>query len=373
MIIFRYLFKEIYFSLLAITLVLLVILLTNELAHYLNLFGKGYFTMLDVMKIMSTQIPLLLGYLIPLGFYLAILFGFGRLYMNYEMVVLFSCGLSQIKLFGMVMAIASLVCFIVAGLLLWVEPAMEKIQFKIINQAIAHASVEKIMPKQFNLITWNSVFYAEHRSIKHQKLRNVFLAIYNDDRNIKNKLDWDVAFAKEASERRLPNNPANNFLIFNDGYRYVGQPGDKKYEIMKYKTYGISLPSPVPHNNGWPLSATTASLFKLGTKNAAASAVLQWRMSMPISVIILALIAFSFSKMDPRSGKFKKIFPAILLFSIYFDLIYMCRHWIKKGVLNPHIGIWWLHGIMLLLAIFLLMYQFYGNRIRYLLHMKKLS
>jgi lipopolysaccharide export system permease protein len=87
MIIFRYIFREIYSYLLAITSVLLIIFITNQFERYLHNAALGNITMLAVMKVMMLQVPLLIAYLLPLGFYLAVLLAFGRMYIDNEMTV----------------------------------------------------------------------------------------------------------------------------------------------------------------------------------------------------------------------------------------------------------------------------------------------
>ena len=88
MIIFRYLCRELFSHLLAITVVLLMILITNQFVHYLKGAASGEITMTAVIQMVSLQVPLLLGYLLPLALYLSILIAYGRLHVDHEMVVL---------------------------------------------------------------------------------------------------------------------------------------------------------------------------------------------------------------------------------------------------------------------------------------------
>ena len=83
-------------------------------------------------------------------------------------------------------------------------------------------------------------------------------------------------------------------------------------------------------------------------------------MAMPVSVLVLALLAFPLSRVNPRRGKFSQLLPAILLYILYGNLLFLGRAWVRKGILSFDVGMWWVHGLMLLIAIGLLIY----NRVR---------
>src|SRR3990167_802916 len=108
-IIFRYFSKEVLATLLATTLILLIIFITNQFVHYLSDAADGKITTQAVMKVMSLQVPLLLGYLLPLSLFLGLLLTLGRLYVDHEMVVLSSCGVSRAQVIVMVMWLATIV------------------------------------------------------------------------------------------------------------------------------------------------------------------------------------------------------------------------------------------------------------------------
>ena len=90
---------------------------------------------------------------------------------------------------------------------------------------------------------------------------------------------------------------------------------------------------------------------------------LQWRLAMPISVILFTLLAFPLSEVKPRSGKFARLFPAILIYIAYADLMFLGRAWIHRGAINPVLGLWWIHGAALLLALLLNGFQIGWRRV----------
>ena len=108
MIIARYLHREILRSTLVITGILLLIFICNQFVRYLSDAAIGRLTGHAVLEMMLIQVPLLAGFMLPLGFFLGLLLSCGRLYAEREMTILSSCGVSQWQLVKMTMKVALL-------------------------------------------------------------------------------------------------------------------------------------------------------------------------------------------------------------------------------------------------------------------------
>ncbi|MDX1481658.1 MAG: LptF/LptG family permease, partial [Woeseiaceae bacterium] len=104
-----------------------------------------------------------------------------------------------------------------------------------------------------------------------------------------------------------------------------------------------------------PAAMPTTEL--IGSTAAEEAAELQWRVSIPLATFILGLLAFPLSRSQPRQGRYGRIAIGLLVFIIYFNLLSAGRAWIENGTVTPEVGIWWVHGVMLLLALFLLARQ----------------
>ena len=84
---------------------------------------------------------------------------------------------------------------------------------------------------------------------------------------------------------------------------------------------------------------------------------LQWRIGVPLSTIILAVFAVPLSRSQPRSGRYGRLAVGLLVFIIYFNLLSAAKAWIEKGEIDPSLGLWWVHGVVLLAALLLLALQ----------------
>jgi lipopolysaccharide export system permease protein len=155
------------------------------------------------------------------------------------------------------------------------------------------------------------------------------------------------------------------FLILNDGYRYMGKPGEAELQVTDFVEYGQRLKdiNPAVRKHKKTDARTMQELMK--SKHLEDKATFQWRVSLAILVPIIALIAQALSKTNHRRGRYVKMLPAFLVYIIYLVMLNAARDAIEKGDLPLAVGMWWVHGLFLLLALLLL---FGGDWLRWLKH-----
>jgi len=145
----------------------------------------------------------------------------------------------------------------------------------------------------------------------------------------------------------------NEYLIFSDGQTSIGQPGDAGYTITEFKRQGVLRPKTTL---GEPrLERASKSLKQLlASDDLGDMAEVQWRISIPLAALLLALLAVPLSYTSPREGRFGKIVIAILIYIPYANLLVLTRKWIANGSMSPWIGLWPVHLAVLALVVYLL-------------------
>ena len=88
----------------------------------------------------------------------------------------------------------------------------------------------------------------------------------------------------------------------------------------------------------------------------------QWRFTLPLVTIILALLAIPLSRSRPRQGKFSKMAVALLVFALYYNLINIAKTWVDQGRIPEFPGIWVAHAIPAILLLILLMQPYIKYR-----------
>jgi len=73
----------------------------------------------------------------------------------------------------------------------------------------------------------------------------------------------------------------------------------------------------------------------------------QWRLSTPVSALLLALLAIPLSRGRPRQGRYARILVALVIYAVYFNVLDVVRTWVEQGKATY---IWWVPAAMLLLV-----------------------
>jgi lipopolysaccharide export system permease protein len=349
MIISRYLIKEISTVLLANTLILLLVFIGNQFAHYMQIAISGHLTAHLVTILLILKMPQLLGTVLPLSLFLSIILAYGRMYADNEMTILFASGVNLNKIIKITLVPTAIVMMLIAILILWVSPHINKYVNDLLRKG-ALSPFELVASGRFQSPhngRW--VLYTEQVSDGHKKLQQVFVADQSKTSST------DVLMAKTAHQK-FDNKTGDLFLVFNDGNRYVGTPGEKNFQIIRFAQYGIRYAS---NDKMIKLKEDSMEMTTLwhNYKEKRSAAELQWRLSVPIMAFVLALLAVPLSRVKSRQNRYVQIVPAILLFIVYGNFLYLGRDWIREGNVSIYFGVWWVHLIMLLLAIILIMRQ----------------
>lgn len=351
MIISRYLLKEVLITLLIVTSLLVLAFLCQQMVRYLNYAAIGKIPTSVMLTLVSFEIPYLLAVLLPLGLYLGVMLTYSRLYADYEMAILQMCGFSIKKVLGVTSILAFFVAAIVLILMLWVNPWISVKRQKIMNsdEATVHL-VQTIMPGRFQVSPdGRHVMYVEKLSRDRLKAENVFLAQEKED--VKNETSeetiksWSLILAGQGYQIKDHETGGQLFVAAN-GVRYDGVPGQNDYRITKFGKYYLRLPQADMRLSR--LEGETMSISELWQEynNPKRAAEFQWRFSIAISTFLLGLLAVPFSKVRPRQGRYLMLIPAILVYVIYIDWLFIVRHWVEVNFLPIWMGMWWVHGIV---------------------------
>lgn len=359
MIISRYLLKEVCQALLAVTLVLLLIFLSNQLVRFLGYAASGKIAANVLFQAMGFEISFLLPLLFPLGLYLGIIATYGRLYADNELRVMQTYGLSTQKLVQITCSLAAVVSFIVLIVTLWVNPFIAVEKEKLFSQSAASGNIlNTLMPGRFQLSgDEQRVFYVEKISRNHQQAQNIFVAEQRKPAENGSGNAWTVLSASKGYQMIEPASQ-DKFVVAVDGYRYEGTPGQNAYKIIQFKKYAVRIPDQTLElQHQAEEMIPTHTLWQHYFQNARNAAELQWRFSMPLSAFLLALLAIPLSYIRPRQSRYATFLPAILIYVIYIELLFVARDWVEQKSLPIGLGIWWVHAIVILLIAVLFMWQ----------------
>jgi lipopolysaccharide export system permease protein len=351
MIIFRYLCREILSATFAVCVVLLLVLISGRFVKYLSKALSGNMDPEVIFAVIGYRIPSFLELTLPLAFCLAILLTFGRLYVENEMSVLKACGISELKLLSFVLVISACMAVLVGWLSLHISPQGIQKAEAIFAAQEQKSELDRLTPKNFYpLRGGKGVTYVDSVG-EDGELQDVFLSVTTGGAG-SNDSNLVVVVAGEGNQH-LTEDGSERFLVFKEGYRVEGVPGQADYQITFFEEYGTRLEPPDELSEGTEIDAmSTQSL--IGSDDLAHQVALQWRFSIPLMVIIVALLAVPLSRINPRSGRFTRILPTVILYFIYLVALNAMRVNIEAGTVPVSVTLLPVHLVFLLLALGLL-------------------
>ena len=233
--------------------------------------------------------------------------------------------------------------------MLWFHGNAGNISHRLEKAAGRQAELTALGAGRFNEIQGGKLtFYAERLSADKQTMENLFIAVRDPADRSKPQ---QIVRAKSAY-RKQDEATGDHFLILVDGVRYQGIPGEADYRVMQFDEYGVRIDLPGGDDTTTKRAATpTATL--LASSNTEDIAEVQWRLSMPLSVVSL-LLAVPLSRSTPRQGRYGRLVIAILLFVIYYNLLGTAKVWVGDGSVPPVIGLWWVPALPVVVSAILL-------------------
>ena len=155
----------------------------------------------------------------------------------------------------------------------------------------------------------------------------------------------------------------DRYLSLEKGYRVEGIPGRHDYQITYFDEFGTRLAPPEELSEDTATDAMTNKAL-MNSSEIEHRIALQWRFSIPIMMLIVTLLAVPLSRIDPRSGRFARILPAVLLYFAYLVSLNTLRGAIESGTLPIGITLIPVHLVFLILALVLISSEKYAQPYR---------
>ncbi|RME33617.1 MAG: LPS export ABC transporter permease LptF [Gammaproteobacteria bacterium] len=345
MILRRLIYREITRSFLAVFSLLTLIYLSTRFIRYLNQAVSGKIGADQILEMLGLRLTTSLVVLLPLCLFVAILLVFGRMHRDNEVVAIENAGLGIPFFLGTVLRYAAAAGVVILLLATFIAPRAEQRMAEIQARARSEADLIGITAGKFKEFSRGErVIYVEKMNDERTRMENVFLQVREGDK-------LGVLTSGSAALETDPET-GDRFVVFRDGRRYDGVPGQLDYAITEYEKYAVRIDRGQARARKTIESMPVRTLLRGGRREYLAE--LQWRVSMPLSALLLALfgtlLAFSRVGREPYLGAV----TAVLIYFTYSNLLGISKSLIDRGQLTPWIGLWWVH--LLLAALITLLY-----------------
>jgi len=341
MIIDRYLIREVVQPFWAIFLTLIIIFVTFSLGRYMVTADAGLLQLGEVLHLTFLKLVISLEILLPLSLYLAVITGLGRLYTDSEIYALRAGGVSEARLLRPVMRLTLILALLVATFSILARPWAYSRSYTV--RAAAEASAEIGRIKQARFYTFGKdrrTVFIKHIASNGTGLDGVFIrSRKGDDIQVITASTGVFSYFKLPGFHQLRLSDARIFRKVADGTDISA----------KFGTLSLWLPVEAPKDPGYKVKST-GTLALIQSDDPGDKAELQWRLSTPVSALLLALLAIPLSRSQPRQGRYAKLILAVVVYAIYANLLDISRSWVQQGSLGY---IWWVPGILLLVVLVL--------------------
>jgi lipopolysaccharide export system permease protein len=319
---------------------LFAILVTTQLIRLLTEAAGG--------KVAPEAVAALLGFaalnylpiLLSLSLFIAILLTLSRSYRDSEMVVWFSSGLSLTAWVRPVLAFALPLALAIALLSLFLSPWALSQSAEFRQQLSTRNDAGQVSPGAFQEATSaERVVFVEAVADDASFVRNVFVSSVQHQR-------LGVTMAATGHQESAPN--GDRFMVLENGRRYEVEPGSPEFRILEFARYAIRIETKESQGiERTPQNMPTWDL--LGEDQPRYRAELLWRLGIPLSAVVLALLAIPLSFVNPRAGRSANMLLALFTYMVYSNLISISQAWVAQGKLSFVLGLPLVHLLMLAL------------------------
>jgi len=316
----------------------------------------------ELMPLISFNMIRDVPVILVLSIFLAVIITISQLYKNSEAIVMNSIGLGDKAFLSVIKPLAIILFLFVLFLTAYAVPWAK--------QQKSAAEEETKNASEFSFITEGKfesfkkgdiVFYAsDSTSIDvdgEQNMEEIFIYASENGNPV-------IVLASDAKKYIDPESKSI-YLRLRDGVRYQGLPSSENIKILNFDSYDLEIVSGEVQKSIATFTEieekTTLDLLKQGGLLAIAE--LQWRLSLPLSILILVVFAVYLGKTSPRGGKGVNILIGIFVFMLYNNGLLVAKSSIENGLLSPIIGMWGIHLIAILFL--MLLYQFRQGKIMY--------
>nr|WP_227428967.1 LPS export ABC transporter permease LptF [Psychrobacter sp. I-STPA6b] len=153
---------------------LVVLLLGGRLIRYFGIAAEGRLDVGLLFSIIGYNLPYFLELILPLSFFIALMLVFGRLYVDHEMAVINSSGISRGQLARLMIPLILVLFVIEAGTSLFAKPWGVRHSENIWQQQALSSAFDLIRPQQF-ISSGNYHLYVGSLSDDNKQLQDVIL------------------------------------------------------------------------------------------------------------------------------------------------------------------------------------------------------
>lgn len=319
----------------ATLLVLLAITVTTQFIRFLGYAARGRISTDAVVTFLGLAGLRYLPILLSLALFISILLSLSRAYRDSEMVVWFTVGQGLLSWVRPTLIYALPLVFTIGLLSLYLTPWATGKSEEYRRLLESREDVSAISPGVFKESKrGDRVFFVEKLEMDLSIVANIF--VYSEE-------DQETGITVAARGYTETSRNGSRYLVLENGRRYVGPPGTAEYKIIEFDKYAVRLEEKTQQTY-LPSVRSRPTRELLAEPNAETSAELVWRVGMPLSALVMSVLAIPLSFVNPRAGRSINLMLAALAYLVYNNSLSIVQSWVAQqeisfalGLAGPHL------------------------------------
>lgn len=340
MILKRYIIHEICRPLVPVLGTLVALFASYSTADFLSQAVNGLMPSDIIAQMVALKVLIALEVLIPISLYISVVLAFGRLYGDSEFAAMSALRIPPFKLWTIVFTVCSILAVIVGGLSLFARPWAYDRLHMLSAQAESSLDVNAMEAGVFyNSRSGDRAIFLAHRDRDTDAAHGVFVHLRHDDRT-------EIISAKRAYTMPGTSSAKPSDVYLEDARVYEFTDGTNTADQV-LKASKMALDTNTHHSAPPEYNAASASSRQIMASHAPADvAEFQWRLSTPLSTLMLGMMGIPLSRTKPRQSRYSKFGVIVLVYFAYYLLCTSARSWVQHGFVSSFPGIWWVPALL---------------------------
>ena len=381
LIIDRHLVRQVAIPSFVVAAVLSIIFVGYSLSRFLVQADAGLLNTGEVIRLTLLKVLIAMEVLLPIGLYFGLMLGLGKLHSDSEIVAMQAGGVSEIRILRPILALAIPLALVIAALSMYVRPWAFAHTYAMLSVAEASSDIDRIKAGQFYLTrTAASDLVGPTRGSGvdggngegaesvgriesgEDRERAIFIEKISPDQALESVFirTRTGAELQITSSRTgvLIDAPETDYQTLElDNARIFKRVEDGPDFYARIEHFSIRVDKAQPEPLGYKAKSVPSSEL-VASANPKGRAEYQWRLSTPITTLLLALLAVPLSRNRPRQGRYAKLLLAFVIYAAYYNLVGISRTWVEQQATS---SIWW---APLILALVVVLFYLPWHRLR---------
>ena len=292
MILNRYFLKSIFSYTLTISLIFILIIVSSRSIQYLEQAARGEINPEIVFSIILFRIPEFLELILPLGFFLSIILTLGKFRAESEFVIMEQSGFNITKVYSLLCLPLSLIIILLFYFSSTLNPDLNTKANNLLSVKSLEDTYKSLTPGKFHKLNEEALLFAKSKDRK--GLTQIFFRI-KDEENSEQIL---------VANRFDLNELTQDSLLFEEGSVYFRNE-NKDLSLIEFERFKLN--NVLLINNPFVSEDPPKKM----------ESIILWSISLCVMTALSIFIAVPISKTSPRKGRYVRVLPGLLIFSLY--------------------------------------------------------